>query len=194
VTATETVSDTVVLDACCLVNLAAAHALDTWLGDLRLAWKLPEAVLSEALFLRGTRDDEASAGETEQAGPPRKPILLRPLIESGRLNIVRPNTDAELAAYVALARELDDGEAMALAIAQTRGWQIATDDRKAIRLATEAGVSVLTTPAVVKRWVDRSEPSPAEVRSTLAAIRDRARFLPSRRDPLCDWWMEQQSA
>jgi predicted nucleic acid-binding protein len=47
---------------------------------------------------------------------------------------VRPERDAELAAYVAFASELDDGEAMALAIAQSRGWQIATDDVELVGL------------------------------------------------------------
>jgi hypothetical protein len=137
-------------------------------------------------------DRHRPAVDTEQAAPPREAALLQPLIESGLLTIGQAETDAELAACVTFARELDDGEAMALATAHTRGWQIAVDDRRAIQLATEASIWVLTTPAVVKRWVDRSELSPAEVKSALAAIRNRARFLPSGRDPLCDCWMQQQ--
>ncbi len=182
-------ADAVALDACCLIKLAAADALDPWFGDLGLAWKLPEAVLNEALFLRVAPDAVASGPGWEHGDNAREPILLGQYIDSGLLTVVRPETDAELAGYVALARELDDGEAMALAVAQTRGWQVATDDRKAIRLAPEAGISVRSTPAIVNRWVDRSTPSPAEIRSALVAIRDRARFLPSPRDPLCDWWM-----
>ncbi|MBK1629391.1 hypothetical protein CKO31_01300 [Thiohalocapsa halophila] len=184
-------SETVVLDACCLINLAAADALDTWLGGLGLAWMLPEAVLHEALFLRG---GDAAAGEAETADatePVRERLMLEPYIAGGLLTIVQPQTDAELAAYVDLARELDDGEAMALAIAQRRGWQLATDDRKAIRLADDARVPVLTTPTVVRRWADQLDPSAADLRAALTAIRDRARFLPSGRDPLCDWWMAQ---
>jgi predicted nucleic acid-binding protein len=89
---------------------------------------------------------------------------------------------------------LDDGEAMALAIARTRGWQLATDDRKAIRLAGEAAVPVLTTPGVMKRWADQLGPSTAEVSSALIAVRERARFSPSGRDPLCEWWTERMIA
>ena len=80
---------------------------------------------------------------------------------------------------------------MALAIAPCRGWQLSTDDRKALRLAGEAGVPVLTTPAVVKLWVDALGPQAAEIRATPVAIRNRARFLPGGRDPLCEWWMER---
>lgn len=187
-------SDTVVLDACCLVNLTATDALDTWLGELGLRWVLPEAVLAEAMFLRRRSADPAVSGNTPTADQTCEPILLDGHIAKGLLTVVRPETEVELAAYVAFAAQLDDGEAMALALTQSRGWQLATDDRKAIRLAGEAGVPVLTTPAVLKRWVDRLSPSTAELGAALLAIRDRARFLPGGRDPLCDWWMEQMPA
>jgi len=181
-----TTHETVVLDACCLINLAAASALDPWLGDLGLRWMLPRAVRAEALSLRGT-DAEVAAPDALR----RRPLLLDQAIDSCLLTVVQPENDAELTAYVDLVAELDDGEAMTLAIALRRGWQLATDDRKAIRLAGESGVPVLTTPMVLKRWADQLSPSSDELRAALIAIRDRARFLPSGRDPLCDWWMER---
>jgi len=194
VSLSETNADAVVVDACCLINLAAANALNTWLGDLGLRWMLPEAVLGEALFLRCPRDDAAERGDSPQTDTVREPILLQPQITHRLLTVVRPASDAELAVYVAFARELDDGEAMALAIAQARGWLIATDDHKAIRLAGEAGVPVLTTPAVMRRWADELGPSDAEISAALLAIRERARFLPGGRDPLSEWWIKQLRA
>jgi hypothetical protein len=187
-------SDLVVLDVCCLINLAAADARDTWLGALGLRWMLPEAVLVEALFLRRSGKPAADHGDSNIVDPTREPIMLDSHLAPGLLTVVRPETEVELAGYVALASELDDGEAMALAIARHRGWHLATDDRKAIRLAGEAGLPVLTTPAVLKRWVDRLSPSAGEIGGALIAIRDRARFLPIGRDPLCDWWMERMPA
>lgn len=188
-------TEAVVLDACCLINLAAADALSSWLGDLGIAWMLPDAALREALFLRLGGVAAADPGETGHTHPAREPILLDPHIESGLLTLVRPETDAELAAYVELARDLDDGEAMALAVAlalaKTRAWQIATDDRKAIRFADVAGLSVMTTPAVIRLWVDRCGPTPADISAALRGVRDRARFLPSGRDPLYEWWIER---
>jgi len=45
-----------------------------------------------------------------------------------------------------------------------------TDDRKALRLAAELGVAVLTTPDIMKRWVDRMNPTEAETRAALQDV------------------------
>jgi hypothetical protein len=95
--------DTVVLDACCLINLAAAGALDTWLGDLGFRWMLPEAVLGEALFLRSSSGQPAADPDAAPNEPAREPIALAPHFASGLVTVIRPETDAELAAYVAFA-------------------------------------------------------------------------------------------
>jgi hypothetical protein len=110
------------------------------------------------------------------------------------VTVIGPETDAELAAYVAFARELDDGEAMALAIAECRGSRLATDDRKAMRLASAACVSVPTASMIVKQWADRRSPTATEIRAALIAVRNRACFLPGGRDPLWDWWIERLNA
>ncbi len=183
-------SDTAVLDACCLINLAAADALDAWLGDIGPTWMLPQAVLAEALFLRRRGEPILEDGDSTPIEPTREAILLGPHAASGLLNVVKPETELELSAYVAFASALDDGEAMALTIAQSRCWQLATDDRKAIRMAGQVDVPVLTTPAIVRRWVEQLGPSARDVLAALIAIRDRARLLPGRHDPLYDWWMD----
>jgi hypothetical protein len=110
----------IVIDACCLINLAAADAFSTGLAQLGLTWMLPQAVADEALVLPGRND---------QGEPTRESIDLEPHIESGLFQSVAPEGPAEVAAFVAYARGLDDGEAMALAIAQSRGWMLATARR-----------------------------------------------------------------
>jgi hypothetical protein len=90
---------------------------------------------------------------------------------------------------VAHARQLDDGEAMALAIAQSRGWTLATDDRKAITVASSVGVITCGTSGLVKRWVDTAAVEEPEIRAALLRIKHRARYLPGLRDPLFSWWM-----
>ena len=92
--------------------------------------------------------------------------------------------------YVDLATQIDDGEAMALAIAKSRSWAVSTDDRKAKRIADELSVKVLTTPEIVKRWADLARPSLDDLRQTLQLIETRASFFPSANHPLHSWWRD----
>jgi hypothetical protein len=170
----------IVVDACCLINLAAADAFSTWLPQMGLAWILPRAVADEALFLRAW----SAAGE-----PVREAIDLRPHIASGLFDVVAPRGAVEIAAFVRYARALDDGEAMALAIAECRGWMLAIDDRKAVAAVTAAKVPVCSTPDLIKRWVDTAAVEDCEINSILSRIKQRARYLPGLQEPLFDWWL-----
>jgi predicted nucleic acid-binding protein len=96
--------------------------------------------------------------------------------------------------YVDLAARLDDGEAMALAIAKARRWWLSTDDCKARRLAGDLGVKVLTTPEILKRWADAAHPAPVEIGDMLQNIERRARFAPADNDPLHGWWRRHRGA
>ncbi len=170
----------IVIDACCLINLAAADAFSAWLPQLGLTWMLPQAVADEALFLRACND---------QGEPIREPIDLKPHLDSGLFQRVAPEGPAEMAAFVAHARVLDDSEAMALAIAQSRGWMLATDDRKAITVACSVQVAVCGTAELIKCWADTADVTDLTIGETLLRIKRRARYIPNVRDPLCDWWM-----
>ena len=170
----------VVIDACCVINLAAADAFATWLPGLGLEWKVPQAVVDEALFLRVQND---------QGEPDREMIDLTPFIASGLLDVISPKGEAEIAAYVAYSRNLDDGEAMALSLAVSRDWMLATDDRRARSLAESEEVSLVSTPEILKRWVDKDTPASQTLEEALLRIKQRARYLPGIRDPLFDWWM-----
>lgn len=172
-------SETVV-DACCVINICAVDDHRRWLPRLGLNWQVPSAVLAEAMYLNDTDDDGA---------PVKRSIDLQGLVDGGIFVLCSFETDREKQRYVELACELDDGEAMALAIAECRGWLLATDDRKARRLAGRLNVAVMTTPDVIKLWVDKTSPSDRQVEAALRAIRDRACFLPARGMPLYDWWM-----
>ena len=71
----------IVIDACCLINLAAADAFSTWLPQLGLTCVLPQAVVDEALFLRTWND---------QGEPSLEPIDLKPHIASRLFEVVAP--------------------------------------------------------------------------------------------------------
>lgn len=170
-----------IIDACCLINLSAAGDLNEWLKHLGGQWHVPKAVMGEALFLRVEQAD----GEIT-----RERISLEPMVQSQLLRACEPEGSAELELYFELAAALDDGEAMALAIAKSRGWMLATDDRKAIKLAVELNVSVLTTPELVKRWAQKSSATKTDLREVLLRIQSRARFFPPEHSPLHDWWFK----
>jgi len=103
----------------------------------------------------------------------------------------RLETEEEIEIYVHFAREVDDGEPSSLAIAKSRNLTVATDDRKAIRLASESGIGVITTPELVERWVRNTSPTEAEIILAILAIERFAKFRPRRGSPVYNWWLSK---
>jgi predicted nucleic acid-binding protein len=171
--------DDVVVDACCLINLCAAGELRERLSVIGGDWYVPTAVSAESLYLHIEQAD----GTIDKSS-----LDLQPFIDDGVLLSCTAEPGAELDLYVDLATRLDDGEAMALAIAKTRSWTFSTDDRKAKRVAVELSVAVLTTPEIMKRWADSAPSNPDELREALRRIEQIASFFPSASDPLQAWW------
>jgi predicted nucleic acid-binding protein len=169
----------VVLDTCCLVNLAAIDGTLDCLASFELIWYVPTAVQTEGVFIRVAADSR----EVQR-------IDLTPSITKGTVQICSPADDAEHALYVELALNLGDGEAMALAIAKHRGWKVATDDRKARTKADAVGVSVVTTPELVQRWASDTARSKADVTMALRRIETLARFSPAENSPAAKWWRQ----
>lgn len=169
----------VVLDTCCLVNLAAIDGTLDCLASVKLIWYVPTAVQTEGVFIRTAADSR----DVQR-------IDLTASITSGTVQICSPADDAEHALYVELALNLGDGEAMALAIAKHRGWKVATDDRKARNKADAVGVPVVTTPELVQRWASDSARSKAEVTMALRRIETLARFSPTENSPAAIWWRQ----
>lgn len=134
-----------------------------------------DVVSRESLYLRA-----------EQIDLPPQPIDLDPLFRAGRLQLCSADTPEEEALFVALAAELDDGEALSLAISSRRGYGLATDDRKARRIAKEIGNVPLFSTAEILHSIN---PLSAErLRELIRRIEIRARFAPHPTMPLCDWW------
>ena len=77
---------------------------------------------------------------------------------------------------------------MCLALAESRGWTVATDDRKAIRVAAGAGLTVISCPQLVKAWADATRPAEATIAQVLADIETLAQFRPSAVMPESAWW------
>ena len=75
------------------------------------------------------------------------------------------------------------------AIAVSRGWTLATDDGKALRIAGERGIATITTPEILVNWAEGTSAPPARIGEALREIEERARFVAPRRSPHAEWWM-----
>jgi predicted nucleic acid-binding protein len=173
-----------IIDCCSLINLHAGWGGLTEMKALGLSIYVAEAVLSEAQFV----------GEFQPDGSITKvPIDFARLRAAQLVDSVKPDSEAEVADYVEFSMELDDGEAQSLAIAKHRGFTLLTDDRKAMRIASlpEVGVTVLTTPEVLRQWSEIDALNLARTPEVLSRIQALARFSPRKDSPGAEWWQEQ---
>ena len=171
-----------ILDACVLINLLASGEAGGVLRAAALESFICSAVEGESIYLR-----------TEDAKAPLEPIELRPLTESGLLTACRIEGAQESGLYVHYASALDDGEAMSLAIAVSRGLILATDERKARRLLSEATADPLrltSTSELLRRWAEAEAVPPGRLKAALLSVERRARFQPRAGDPHHQWWAD----
>lgn len=111
-----------ILDACVLINLLAGGEIEGVLGAAARESLICSAMEKESIYLR-----------TDDPHAPLELIRLDPLIDSELLTVCHVEGDEEAQLYIDYASKLDDGEAMSLAIALSRGYDLATDERKARR-------------------------------------------------------------
>jgi hypothetical protein len=174
-----------VIDACCLIDLLASGRAEEILRATGYAWHLPLAVQAEVRYVR--QYDRAQQGAFFNV-----PADLGPYVASGLLTPCQPDDPPEQALFVQYAVWFrSDGEAMCLALAESRGWAVATDDRKAIRIAGQAGLTVLSCPQLVKAWADVIQPGQATIARVLTDIQTLAQFRPDPTMPGSDWWSQQ---
>jgi len=164
------------LDACVLINLEATDRLDSLARTLGLDLLVPEPVCAEVGGLRAKVDGVCQI----------VPIRLDHHVSQGTLTVTALKPE-ELSTYVELARDLGDGEASVIAVAESRGLAIATDDRKARRISIEHGLpEPLRTTRILHDYCDRCDSS--IIRDILWAVEQRANYIPARSDPDRDWW------
>ena len=176
---------TLILDACCLLNLYATDRLREIAMALPYQFVVADYVLErEALYVWLP---DSIGGPTE-----RIHIDVSPLVAEGLITVVRLEHPEEEALFVDLAASVDDGEAVTGALALCRGYLLATDDRKARRILSEhgQGVGLVSTLELVKSWAEAASITDSELRHALEAIRSGASYVPGERDPHYEWWQE----
>jgi predicted nucleic acid-binding protein len=181
----------VAVDACCLINLLAAENIlsipsKAALGKANLSFgfnfHVPAAVSRESLYL--LRPDEKDENKLVKA-----PIDLTAYFKSGVLIECGIESEAETNLFVQYAMRLDDGEAACMALANNRGWSLATDDRLATTVAKQEGVTVLTTAELVKQWSKSTKAKKQEIATVLLNIQRFAKFVPRQISPESQWWL-----
>ena len=173
------------IDACCLIDLFATGHVEAILRSAGFDWHLPIAVAGEVLPVR--QYDPARPGQLLKIA-----VDLSPWKTSGVLQLCAPADQTEQVRFSHHAAQFrSDGEAMCIAIAEQRGWLFATDDRKAIRVARLAGLTVVSCPELVKRWADATGPDRATLHQVLLDIQVLARFKPNPTMPEYQWWVDE---
>jgi hypothetical protein len=170
-----------IIDACCLINVYASGK-EASILQASGKFHVPDEVRNEALRIRRVDDDDPTRLVPQD-------IDLGDAIAAGYIKSCQLDGQDELDAFVRYAMELDDGEASCLAIAASRNWTVATDDRKARRIASENGITLTSTPELIQKWVAETSPVEATIVESLRSIERFARFRPRRTDPLHGWWV-----
>lgn len=179
---TESGGGLVLLDACCLLNLFATGCVEQILETLPYRFAVARYVAEEEVL-------EIDSLEGETVRVPLQPQIDR-LVETGQLELLEVSTLEEKREIVRFAMELDDGEAHTLALAVTREAQVATDDKKAIRVFHDAGPArCLRTSDLLFEWAESENTGGPELQRIVRAIARRASFIPPKSDPHFARWM-----
>ena len=170
------------MDACCLIDLLASGQAEAILRATGYTWYLPTSVQAEVRYVRQHDPDNPGSFRNE-------PVDLTPLVSSGVLTPCQPDDPREQTSYVHHATLFrSDGEAMCLALAECRGWTVATDDRRAIVVAQQVGLTVVSGPELVKAWADATRPATTSLVQVLTDIQTLAQCRPNSTMRESDWW------
>jgi predicted nucleic acid-binding protein len=173
-------SPVTLLDACAVVNLFATRRMRDILAAAHGRCAIADTVVREAQFVfRGGSGPDARE---------REPVDLHPLISGGTLEVVVTEDEETLITFIDLAQQIGEGEAMTGALAIHRQCAVVTDDKKATRILTAHGVSILSTLAIVKQWVEHDAIDSTTLGAVLKDLRERGHYEPPRAHPLRGWW------
>jgi len=170
-----------IIDTCCLLNLYATDEQMPILEHYGGVF-VSEHVQQEALWIRCVDH------ESPQHLVPQQ-VDLGEAIDAGHITVCKLESQQEIDWFVHFAQQLDDGESSVLALAKSRGWIVATDDKKARRIAVEQGIKIIGTSEMIQMWAASQDMSDKQTGDVLRRIQRFGRFRPRRSDPLYEWWV-----
>ncbi len=177
-------NDTVIYDSSTLINIYCSGYHSSIFQSMMQQKMLARLVISESNYYYNSGKKQPLDLET---------YILQGVFQRTEIN------EEEYFLFIEFAQRLDDGEAETIAIGINRGWSIATDDRKAIKLIREnyPNTGILCTPAIMKHWADNNLQSEASIQNAIENIENYARFRLSDRifydeylncKEHFDWW------
>ena len=179
-------NDTVIFDSSTLINIFCSGYYSSIFESLKQQLMVSQLVISESNYYY-------ESGKKQS-------LDLDYFTSQGIFDRAELNAE-EYPLFIVFAQQLDDGEAETIAIGINRGWSIAIDDRKAIKLIRERypDAHVFCTPAIVKNWADNTTQREESVQKVIENIENYARFRPSNRKfydeylkckEQFDWWQK----
>lgn len=178
--------DCIILDACCAINLYASNQMSDILETIPVNFAIARYVYEEETL-------EVYNGFEEKATQTKERINLKSLVVNGLLTVTPLDSENEKIEFTNFTSDIDDGEAMTGSIAKHRNWSIGTDDNAAISFFKKQTpqLQVITTPELIKAWVEIANPPPEVILSSIENIQRRAKYKPYPRHPLYEWWQVQ---
>ena len=150
------------IDACCLIDLLASGEMEAILRASGFTRQLPSAAQGEIHYHR--QRDPSNPGRSSMV-----PADLTGLIASGLLTVCDPINQQELNRFTHYATVFrSDGESMCLALAEQRGWVVATDDRAHDPSCSASGADRDFLPATGQGMGRRRGTRPGNPSSSLA--------------------------
>lgn len=174
-----------IIDTCVLINLLATGELKSILASVERLSLICSVVQEESIYLR-----------TDDPNNPKELINLSGFLTEGTLSVCEIENESEELLYVDFASVLDDGEAMTLAIAISRGHYLVTDERKARHLFLEKTKSpkrLISTSDLIRGWAGKKKITSKLLRETLQRIESRASYRPPNNDRNQKWWISMAS-
>lgn len=161
-----------ILDASCAINISASEFAEDILKALPF-----HIYISEYVNNQETKHNH-----------------LKQEASKGLLTVTKlTNEECELVTDISWKADfkLDDGEIITGAIAISRKWDIAIDDKIASNFlhSYHKNLSIITTPEIIKLWVDKNKPSPDLIQEVLTNIAKKGRYNISKYHSLYSWWV-----
>ena len=159
-----------------LLNLLATDCLASIAAATGWQFAICTAVRDEAKKLRDSQNGEMVE------------VDITPHI-GGLLQVLELSGEEEQTLYVEQSINVDDGEAMSMAIAAHRHLELAIDDKQAANHTRRKfpEIHLWSTPQIVKHWAEAGSVDAKLVRDTLRLIEIRSRYFPPKSHALAEW-------